>query len=182
MKSNRKAEFDAVYQKYSDSVFQIAMYVTGNLHTAEDITQEVFLRYYLYTATSQVTGKKTWLMTLSRNLAINSLRIQNHEELYDMDECEKEFPQLEENPEYVFFENMWKCDSLTQAETILKALKEKNERWYDAITYVYGMARKQKEVADAMGMSVESLDSMLRRAKNWIKKKYKKEYDHINCE
>ena len=52
-----------------------------------------------------------------------------------------------------------------QSETILKALKAKNEKWYDAITYVYCMERKQQEVADAMGITLDSLDSMLRRAK-----------------
>lgn len=181
MRSNRKAEFDAVYRSYKDSVMHVALYVTENLHTAEDITQEVFLRYYLYTSSSEVTSPKTWLCTLGRNLAKNSMRIHNYEELYDMQEHEEDFVVYDENPEFIFFANMWSGDCIVQSETILKALKAKNEKWYDAITYVYCMERKQQEVADAMGITLDSLDSMLRRAKNWIKKKYKKEFDHINC-
>ena len=30
-----------------------------------------------------------------------------------------------------------------------------------------------------MGMSLDSFQSMLYRAKNWIKKHYREEYDHI---
>lgn len=180
MKSNRKAEFDAVYNEYHDSVLHMAMIKTNNLHTAEDITQEVFLKYYLYTSTNEVRYPRTWLLSLSKNLSLNYLRDHRYEKVMDMEANEEKFPDLDADPEVRFFEKLWKSTSLAYAERILAALKEKNESWYQAVTGVYGMARKRQDVAEAMGISEDALDGLLKRAKNWIEKNYRKEYDHIN--
>lgn len=181
MRSNRKAEFDAVYEMYHNSVYQVAAHVTNNLHTAEDITQDVFLKYYLYTASSEVKSPKTFLLTLSNRLSLNYLRDNKYETVLDMEEHEEDFPDEEANPESIFFKKLWSSDTLVYSEVILDALKKKNESWYDAVTYVYGMARKRKDVAEAMGISVTALDGLLKRAKNWIEENYRNEHDHINC-
>ena len=180
MGSNRKAMFDAVYKAYYNSVYHVALQRTGDRHAAEDITQDVFLKYYLYTAVSEVESPKAWLFTLSRRLSSNYNKKHRKEELIDFEEREADFVDYETDPECVFFEKMWECEVLDSAETILKALKHKNEKWYDAVTYVYGMAMKRKDVADAMGISVMALDGLLKRAKNWIEKKYNFDFDRIN--
>lgn len=180
MESNRKAAFDAVYSTYHDSVLHMAMITTRNLHTAEDITQEVFLKYYLYTSAKEVRHPRNWLLTLSKNLSLNYLRDHRYESVMDLEANEEMFPDAKADPECRFFEKLWKSTSLAYAEKILAALYDKNEDWYKAVTCVYGMARKRQEVADAMGISVDALDGLLKRAKNWIERNYRKEYDHIN--
>ena len=47
-----------------------------------------------------------------------------------------------------------------------------NERWYEAMTMVYCLGRKQKDVADAMGISLDVLTALLYRARKWVKKNY----------
>ena len=180
MESNRKAMFDAVYKEHYNSVYHVALRYTGNQHTSEDITHEVFLKYYLYTAASDVESPRRWLLTVGSRLALNYNKKYNREELVDFEERSDEFVDRRMNPEHVFFEKMWECEVLDSAEVILKALKKKNEKWYDAVSYVYGMARKRQEVADAMGISVMALDGLLKRAKNWIEKNYKFDFNRIN--
>ena len=180
MGSNRKAMFDAVYKTYYNSVYHVALQKTRDQHTAEDITQDVFLKYYLYTAASEVESPKAWLMTLSRRRAINYIKKYSKETLIDFEENEEEFVDYEADPECAFFEKMWECEVMESSETILRALKKKNEMWYDAVSYVYGMSRRRKEVAEAMGISVTALDGLLKRAKNWIEKKYSFDFDRIN--
>ena len=181
MGSNSKAEFDVIYRKYKDDVLRMAVIKTNNLHTAEDITQEVFLKYYLYTLNSEVKKPRNWLLSLSKNLSINHLKLYRYEIVMNLREAEEEFQDAEADPEYIFFDKLWKSDSLACSGTILTALKEKNENWYWAVTGVFCLGRKRQEVADIMGISADALDGLLKRAKNWIEKNYSKEYDRIAC-
>lgn len=68
------------------------------------------------------------------------------------------------------------------AEKVYAELYEKNPRWYEAMTITYILEKPQKEVAEVMGMSSSALYMMLSRAKKWIRKRYKKEYDHLGEE
>lgn len=65
-------------------------------------------------------------------------------------------------------------------EKIFSDLYQMNERWYDAITITYLLGKPQKEVAENMGVSLEVLHSTLYRAKKWIQRKYREEYDRLN--
>ena len=79
-----------------------------------------------------------------------------------------------------FVDKLWRSEVLLAADTILDALYRRNRRWYDAVTLAYCMEKPQKEVAACMDMSLESLQSMLYRARNWIKETYREEFDHIH--
>ena len=72
--SIRKMEFDAAYAVHKESVYQVAMLYLRNQHTAEDIMQEVFLRYYIYTEHNEVKSVKGWLLRVTKNLASNYRR------------------------------------------------------------------------------------------------------------
>ena len=54
-----------------------------------------------------------------------------------------------------------------------------NERWYDAILLTYFLEKPQKEVADVMGISLENLHSTLYRARQWIRKHYEEQFQHL---
>lgn len=55
--------------------------------------------------------------------------------------------------------------------TILDALYEENENWYEAITMVYCL-EKTKDVAESMGISIQALTGVLYRARKWVKIHY----------
>ncbi|WP_420341682.1 sigma factor-like helix-turn-helix DNA-binding protein [[Clostridium] scindens] len=46
------------------------------------------------------------------------------------------------------------------------------------MTYV--LEKPQKEVAEIMGVKLETLHSMLYRAKKWIRKHFEEQFDHLN--
>ena len=62
---------------------------------------------------------------------------------------------------------------------IFHELNEKNRRWYDAVTMTYYLGIPQKEVAEEMGITLYALEGMLKRARKWLVKKYKAQYDHL---
>ena len=98
-----------------------------------------------------------------------------------MDEDEKKIlSESCENPEDTFFRKMKEREFMKLKEDIFAALYKKNLRWYDAITITYVLEKPQKEVAENMGVTLEVLHSMLYRARQWIKKNFEEEYDHLN--
>lgn len=175
-----RAEFDTIFEQYKDVVIQSAALCTRNQHTAEDIAQEVFLRFYIYIGHTKVDNAKSWLMTTAKNMAYNYVRDHFRETLIDVDaEVEELFGSIE-GPESVFFEKLWNWETYECANTILDGLQRKNARWYHAVTLVYCMEKPQNEAAKCMGLSVDALQSMLYRAKRWIKRHYRKEFDYVD--
>ena len=73
--------------------------------------------------------------------------------------------------EHVFHKILQK-EKVGYGWTILDALYEENENWYEAITMVYCLERKQKDVAESMGISIQALTGVLYRARKWVKIHY----------
>lgn len=179
MESGRREGFDAVYKEYRELVFQTTVLYTHNPDDAEDIVQEAFVRYYIHSAHSIVANPKNWLLVISKNLALNHIRHAKYERLLSEEESMEIILEREPDVADVFFENMWKREILEYTDRILEAVSSRNKRWYDALIYAYCMKMPRREIADCMGITLDALSSMLRRAKNWIKDNYNDEYDHI---
>lgn len=171
-------EFDNIYETYKSHIFQTILMYTKDWYAAEDIMQEVFMRYYIYMEHTRVENPKSWLMVTAKNMALNYIR--NNRRTILVDQVYEEMIGTQDSNETIFFDKLWKQDVLESTKIILNALYQKNKRWYDAVTLVYCMEKSQKNAAECMGISLESLQSMLYRARNWIKKNYRKEFDHIH--
>ena len=115
--NKNKKEFENVYHKNKFNVYRIAMDYSGShKESAEEILQEVFL-----------------------NTAINYMKKRAREcpkadiELFS-DLYSKEYAESAE--EHVFHKILQK-EKVGYGWTILDALYEENENWYEAITMVY---------------------------------------------
>ena len=67
--------FEAVFTRYYPLVYRLAYRCTGQRDEADDIAQEVFLRFYNTPphATSEVE-RQAWLCRVTTNLGLNALR------------------------------------------------------------------------------------------------------------
>lgn len=61
-----------------------------------------------------------------------------------------------------------------------RELYQKNARWYKAVTLVYYADMPQKEVAKRMGITLNALEGILKRARKWMIKRYKDQYDRLH--
>lgn len=68
----------AFVQRHERRVFGIALAITANRSTAEEVAQEAFLRAWRHAAVfdPRRASATSWLSTITRNLAIDSLRMQ----------------------------------------------------------------------------------------------------------
>src|SRR5438477_177086 len=65
-----RAEFEALYQRYSREVWALAYARWMNADTAMDIAQEAFLRLWKQMETGeQIINPRAWLLRVARNLA-----------------------------------------------------------------------------------------------------------------
>lgn len=70
------AAFEAIYDRYGDLVFSVALRVVGDTYVAEDIAQDVFLRVWRRPEQFDLNRGKfvTWLLSVTRNRSIDERR------------------------------------------------------------------------------------------------------------
>ena len=177
--SNENKGFNAIHNMYRPRLVEYARRITKNREDAEDVVQEVFLRFYVISQCENVIYPQGWLSKATKNRALNLVRdrrddISLQDQPYILD-------QVSEQPDAMddFFAKMLRDEILAYTTEIMRALKEHNKQWYDAVSMVYCMEIPGKEVADCLGMTRNAFDCMLQRTKKWIRKNYGKEYDRI---
>lgn len=71
-KKKDEQNFKATYEKYYDPIFKRISYLTGDIHAAEDLTQEVFIK--LYNSPPDHENIPAWLNKVSTNISYNYIR------------------------------------------------------------------------------------------------------------
>ncbi len=74
VRNGDKAAFTQIYHELKKPVFTIACRIVQSRETAEDITQEVFVRLFLSPPDSSVRNPRAWIFQMVHNLAIDALR------------------------------------------------------------------------------------------------------------
>lgn len=179
IKAIGRTAFDAVYERNAQIVYQTALYYSGNHHTAEEIMQAVFMKLYVNMENIKMESVDSWLLVTAKHMTLNENRKSKHEILKD-EVFDSETGSRRDNPEDCFMDKLRRRERRELADSIFESLYRINERWYDAILLTCFLGKPHKEVAEIMGMSVDSLNSMLHRARRWIRRNYEEEYDHLN--
>lgn len=178
-----ESAFDIIYEENAEYVYRTAFYYCDNHHVAEDITQTVFMIFFISMPDIKKEKARSWLCVSAKHMAMNYKRgmereILLGEILYNREEeCERS-PSMED----IYIERLDTEKYRFLLEDIFVELYHHNPRWYAAITITYLLGKPQKEVADIMNVKIEVLQSMLYRAKKWIKKKYEKQLYHLDKE
>lgn len=180
VKAIGRTAFDAVYEENAQIVYKTALYYSGNCDTAEEITQAVFMKPYVSMENINMEAVDNWLIITAKHMAINIGRKGRREVLRENVTETGETDPASVSPEEEFISRLRKREYRELAETIFTELFRVNERWYDAILLTYFLEKPQKEVADVMGISLENLHSTLYRARQWIRKHYEEQFQHLN--
>lgn len=179
VRSADQDRYTAYYRQYVNSVYKTALIYSDNQHTAQEIVQEVFTKFYFYCGNIREQAIGKWLKTTTMRMALNYKRDHGREipaeEIYqDAYEALRT-----ESLELEYLEKLYYSECQVLVDKILDGLFCENERWYEAVTATYILKKPQKEVAEAMGMSIQGFESMLYRARKWIQKNYQDEYERV---
>jgi len=154
-----KDNFEAVFERYSDTVYRLAYSRVKNPHDASDVTQDVFLKYIRAEKTyNDEEHIKAWLIkttiNTSKALVLSSWsRKRSWEELADDDTV---------------------CDGKTAQNTetksaLLSAVMGLPKTYRTVIHLFYFEDLPLGDISEITGQSVNTVKSRLYRARNMLK-------------
>ena len=156
--------FSALVQKYQKGVHALAWRKVGDFHYAEEITQDVFLQVYKKLSTlknpHQFAG---WLYVIANRLCLNW--IQRHKPAMQSLETTST-GDIEEFSYTHYVSEQRETEALEHRDEIVKKLLEKlpeSERTVVTLYYLGEMV--PREIGDFLGVSVNTIKSRLRRAR-----------------
>ena len=146
------------YNVTKTSVYGFALSILKDLHEAEDVFQEVYIKIYENASFYQANGKPlAWILTITKNLALMRLRKKrNHMDLAELNE--------------ILADNKGVNDTETQMliSTVFKYISDE-ERNILILHSVSGF--KHREIAKMLGIPLSTVLSKYNRAIKKIKKR-----------
>jgi RNA polymerase sigma-70 factor, ECF subfamily len=154
-----RAAFTRVAKAHYDLVYRIAWRMLGGPGEAEDVAQDVFLRLWHSAGQVRQAGSlRAWLARVATNLAIDRLRRRRPEVVAELPEIADPDP----GPDR-------RVERRAAGEIVSAAVAGLPERQRVAVVLTYYEELANAEVAEALGISVEAVESLLARARRKLK-------------
>lgn len=159
---NIKADFEILFQKYSDVVYRLCLYKTSNTEVAYDLTQETFLRLWKTMSTNKSLDRpKQYLYQIARNLIIDHYRSKKAVSLDLMRENGFE-PQSQST-----------SAELASDISILKEFIRSLDKEFREVVYMRFIEEMSvKDIAEALGISENLASVRINRGKKKLNEKF----------
>ena len=156
MKNNSALNDETIIKKYSKTVYKIAYSIVQNRSDADDVFQNVFLKYIRkHPSFNDETHEKAWFIRVTVNAAKS----------YVTQAWYKKAEAFDEQLAY----------AQTEKPDLDFALKQLNPRERAIICLFYYEGYKTDEIARLMGMTSPAVRTALSRSRNKLKKILEKE-------
>ena len=160
-KKKYEQNFKAVYEKYYDTIFRRISYLTGDMHAAEDLAQEVFMK--LYNSPPDHNNIAAWLNKVSTNTSYNYIRNKK------IHEGKNEMIYKKETDNVISIEEVAinNCE-VDLTKKVLNALQPR-----DRMCLVLKFSGyKYSEIAEIIGVDKNSVGTLISRAQRKFKDNY----------
>lgn len=157
--------FGEIILKHQDFVFNVVKNIVHIEEQAKDITQEVFLKAYENIEKFRGDSKiSSWLYRIAYNLSINWSERKKDREI-QADEETLNLTILQEEPYDKIFEKQ------AIIETMDKIIEELPDKYKIVVKLYYFEEKSYEEIADILGIPINTVRTHLLRAKKLIEKK-----------
>jgi len=172
--SNDHVAFKALVELYQSSVLEICYRLLNNQEDAEDVAQEVFVRVFQKARSFRGESKvSTWLYRIAVNLSLNYRHKQKWNRYLDIltlsDTTREDAATRLEAPEKDRPDR--RIEEKERNRVLSEALASLPERQRVAFVLHKFESLSYKEIADVLGTSVSSVESLVHRAKRSLQKK-----------
>lgn len=152
------AALGAIYDRYGRLVFTIALRITGDRETAEEVTQDVFQNVWQSAGGFQASSGSfsAWLMGISRHRAIDATRSRRYRARAREEDLSFDYPTDDSNSP----ENQ--ADARLLRETVYAALSELPLAQRQAIELAYYGGLTRAEIAERLGEPLGTVKTRLR--------------------
>lgn len=160
IKGKRRAQ-NKLYQHYASGMLGVCLRYSRNLHEAEDILQDGFIKVFRNIGSLRnIEHLSGWIKTIMVNTAITHLN-KNKIRFDEITENNAGFE--EEESDYVI-------DHI-EAELLLKLIQQLPEGYRIVLNLYVFEELKHKEIAEKLKISVNTSKSQLSKARKYLKKK-----------
>ncbi len=169
--------YNEIVNRYGEKIFRLAMRITKNPDSSEEVLQNVFLKLIEKLGTFREESKlATWIYTVSSNEAFMFLRSKNKSSFKEI--SVEEFNNKDNGSAYeglqIKYDGFGPDDSAINAqqqEILERAISELHEEYRIVFQLrdVEGLSNQQ--AADVLGLSLPAVKSRILRARNQLKKK-----------
>jgi RNA polymerase sigma-70 factor (ECF subfamily) len=149
------------FNQYSDAIYRFCVVKVSNTELAEDMTQEVFTRYWLYVRDEkEISNVRALLYTIAGNLAKDWYK-------------KKKSVSLDERLENGLDVTSRELSSETQAQynVVLTAMDDMDERDKEVLHLRYIEGFEPKQISEIIGESANNVSVRLNRAVARLKDK-----------
>ncbi|MGN0517743.1 MAG: RNA polymerase sigma factor [Acutalibacteraceae bacterium] len=159
---------DIIDEYYDGLTFYLNTYVR-NLNTAEELAEDTFVK--LATKKPRFNGKssfKTWLYSIGRNIAADSLRHNSKRDIVPIDEFSDMIANGDDEIEQSYL--------LEERKIIIhRAMQRLKLEYRQVLWLTYFEELSNKEVAQIMKKSLNSIEHLVSRARQSLKAELEKE-------
>ena len=160
-----KKAFESLVLQYKDHLIYFINRYVMNIHTAEDIAQDVFVDIYIKKERYHFRYRfKTYLYTIARNKAVDYIRKQGRQiPMVDMERLHEE--QMEE--ESLLEQLIWK----EERQQLLDAIKTLNSNYQALIILIDLEGLSYQEAGKVLHKTVPQIKVSLHRARKALKER-----------
>ena len=153
--------FRALYARYGNLVYSVALRVVRDPHVAEDMAQEIFFRIWRKPDSYAATRGKfpTWLTSVTRNRAVDEIRSRNRRfrhETASPEEQEREFA----GPDNI--DPAMRAEVSDQRRLIMLALETLPMEQRQTIELAYFGGLTQQEIAERLDQPLGTVKTRIR--------------------
>lgn len=156
-------ELDWIMREHTPLLFRIAYYYTKNLHTAEDIVQEVFIKFFQLNVQLSQEDQQPYLIRMTANKAKDYLKSWHYRKLV-----------LQER--LFSHKTVTEKDALVQQDEeaeISKAVLTLPVKLREAIVYYYLEGLNIREIASLLNTPESTVKSRLAKGRELLKEQLK---------
>jgi RNA polymerase sigma-70 factor (ECF subfamily) len=158
----RLKAFEQMVLPHLDAAYNLARWLAGNDHDAQDVTQEASLRAFKFFGSFRGENPRAWLLTIVRNTFYNWLKKNRPAEIAG--ELDEEALAVEDASANVETINLRQAD----AETVRNAIGELPVEFREMIVLREMEGFSYKEIADLSDVPIGTVMSRLARARKQL--------------
>lgn len=160
--------FRPFVQAYGPYIYRTVFAVLQSPHDAEDVTQEVLLQIYRSLPEYRMEGWKTWITRIAVHRAIDykRMKMRRPEMFQDSELLEGQAAAPDAETEAL---------QRVQRQQVHALIDQLPPNYREVIAAYYIEDKSYEEIAEATGLEKKSVESRLYRARNWIKRRWRRE-------
>ena len=162
--TEQQVQFERLVMPHLDAAYNLARWLAGNDHDAEDIAQEACVRAFRFVSGCRGSDGRAWLLTIVRNTAFSWLKKNRPRAVVSLDD--DEFEEIEDQS--VATSAFHSADT----EALRAALEALPLEFREALVLRELEGLSYKEIAEVAGVPLGTVMSRLARARRQLQQSF----------